>query len=85
MGMVRIKEVYLRIPSIGECTYTILLETVQLVVQTQCCFLSTIMYVHMNTWNSKVNSLILTIPIKCDVLHALHDSTGYPIMDKWPI
>ena len=32
MGIVRIKRVYLRIPSIGECTYTILLKTVQLVV-----------------------------------------------------
>ena len=41
--MVRIKRVYSRIPSIGECTYTILPETVQLVVQTQCCFLNTIM------------------------------------------
>jgi hypothetical protein len=29
MGIVRIKRVYLRIPSIGEHTYTTLLETVQ--------------------------------------------------------
>ena len=29
--------------------------------------------------------LILTIPIKYDVLHALHDSTGHAIMGKWPI
>ena len=35
-----------------------------------------------NTWNSEVNSFD---PIKFDVLHAWHDSTGYPIMDKWPI
>ena len=45
-----IKRIYLRIPSIGECTYIILLETVQLAVQTQCCFLriimGTIMYVY---------------------------------------
>ena len=50
MGIVRIKGVYLRISSIAGCTYTILLETVQLVVRTQSCFLSTIMgtirYVH---------------------------------------
>ena len=33
MGIVRTKRVYLRIPSIGECTYTLLLETVQSDVQ----------------------------------------------------
>ena len=53
MGIVRFNRVYFKIPSIDEHTYTILLETLQSVVQkfkTQCCFLSTIMgtnmYVH---------------------------------------
>ena len=45
MGIVRLNRVYLKIPSIDEHTYTILLETLQSVVQkfkTQCCFLSTV-------------------------------------------
>ena len=60
MGIVRTKRVYLRIPSIGERTYTTLLETVQSVVQKfnnsilllgnyHACALT-------NTWNSEVNS-----------------------------
>jgi hypothetical protein len=32
MGIVRLNRVYLKIPSIDECTYTILLETLQSVV-----------------------------------------------------
>ena len=43
MGIRRTKRSNLRIPSIGEHTYTILFETVQSVVQlfkTQCCFLA---------------------------------------------
>ena len=50
MHIVRLNRVYLKIPSIDERTYTILLETLQSVVQkfkTQCCFLSTIMGTNM--------------------------------------
>ena len=50
MGIVRLNRVYLKIPSIDEHTYTILLETQQSVVQrfnTQCCFLSTMMGTNM--------------------------------------
>ena len=43
----------------------------------QCCI-----YVLTNTWKFEVNSLILTIPIKCDVLNVLHDGTGHAIIGK---
>ena len=51
--------------------------------KTQCSILTSVMYVHSPILGIlRKTLLILTIPIKCDVLNVLHDGTGHAIIGK---
>ena len=49
-----------------------------------CVVLGNVVYVHSPILGILWNTLLsLTIPIKCDVLHVLHDGMGYPGAGGW--
>jgi len=85
-GIVRTKRVYLRIPSISECTYMIvpMSQGAALNDSPHCTISSNVVWCthqYLESWGK----LFWSLPIKCHVLNALHDSTGHAIMSKWPI
>ena len=88
MGIVRIKRIYLKIRTIGE-HILYMLHCLKLcnkdcgLFKTQCSILTTVMYVHSPIVGIlRQTLLILTIPIKYDVLNVLHDGTGHVIIGK---